>query len=162
MRTFICLASVILSAGCSYSPTFSPGDIVSAVTIEETRRTIAIMPAGAVSTDTGLLFYPGGLVGNHVYNVLLARFTEISGIPSVIVKMPANLAVFDIDAGLSVTPSFPDITRWIIAGHSLGGSMAASTVRSHPGAYEGLIFMDSYPSGADSLKNWPGTVPSLW
>lgn len=155
-------AIAILSAGCSYRPIFDQSDIDYDVTINETRRTIKITPTAMVTSTTGLLFYPGGLVDSHVYNELLAQFTESCGITTIIIKMPSNLAVLDIDAGLSIILSYPEITRWIIAGHSLGGSMAASTVRKNPSVYAGLIFMDSYPSNNDNLKTWPGAVLSIY
>jgi len=162
LRLLIGCSAVLLSAGCSYRPLFSTSDISSAVIISETRRTIEITPSSPAASTTGLLFYPGGLVDSHVYNELLSGFVEAAGITTIIVKMPSNLAVLDIDAGLSVTTEYPKITRWIIAGHSLGGSMAASTVKGHESAYAGLIFMDSYPADGDSLKTWPGAVLSLY
>lgn len=156
------LTVTLLAASCSYQPLFSPGDITAGVTITETRRTIEISPSdGGVST-TGLLFYPGGLVDSHVYNEILADFAETAGVLIVVVKMPGNLAVFDINAGLSVIPEYPDIERWVIAGHSLGGSMAASVVKGSPETFEGLIFMDSYPADGASLADWPGAVLSLY
>lgn len=158
----ISTAIVLLTAGCSYSPIFSPSDIGTAVTILESRRTIEIRPSVGETSTTGLIFYPGGLVDSHVYNELLAKFTETYSIMSIIVKMPSNLAVLDIDAGLSVIPSYPEINLWIIAGHSLGGAMAASTVKKNPSVYAGLIFMDSYPADSASLTTWPGTVLSLY
>lgn len=108
------------------------------------------------------MFYPGGLVDSHVYNELLSNFVLLSNVCVLIVKMPANLAVFDADAGLSVLASCPDISEWVIAGHSLGGAMAASTVRRNPTAYKGLVFMDSYPADGDSLASWHGAVLSLY
>ncbi len=156
------LSIALITIGCSYSTTFSPSDIGSAVTISETRRTIEIKPTAAGISSVGLIFYPGGLVDSHVYNELLAQFSEVCGIMTIIVKMPSNLAVLDIDAGLSVIPSYPEIKKWIIAGHSLGGSMAASTVNTNPAAHAGIIFMDSYPPGTSSLKTWSGAVLSLY
>jgi len=154
---------VLITAGCSYSPIFSPSDLDSAVTIIESRRAIEIKPIVGETSTTGLLFYPGGLVDSHVYNELLAQFTETCNIMSVVVKMPSNLAIFGINSGISViTSSYPEIDRWIIAGHSLGGAMAASTVKQNPSVYSGLIFMDSYPADSDSLKTWSGVVLSLY
>jgi len=153
---------VLLAAGCSYQPLFSPGDIGTGVKITENRRTIEIMPSTGEVSATGLLFYPGGLVDSHVYNEVLADFTGAAYVFTVVVKMPGNLAVFDINAGLSVIPDYPEINRWIIAGHSLGGSMAASVVKGNPDAFEGLIFMDSYPADSASLADWSGAVLSLY
>ncbi|HAK44756.1 MAG TPA: hypothetical protein DCO79_02385 [Spirochaeta sp.] len=158
----ILILSIFIFAGCSYRPTFSPADIDADVTILETRQAIEIAPINAASSNTGLLFYPGGLVDSRVYTELLADFTETAKLITVILKMPANLAIFDIDAGLSVITDYPEITDWIIAGHSLGGSMAAATVSENPDVYSGLIFMDSYPADGDSLKTWPGNVLTLF
>ena len=47
--------------------------------------------------------------------------------------MPFNLAVFDIDAGDRVRAAHPEIDTWVVAGHSLGGSMAAQHVANRPG-----------------------------
>ncbi len=158
------IACIILvsTAGCSYKPNFAPADIGPEVTIIDTRRVIEIFPATVTVSTTGLLFYPGGLVDNHVYNELLAQFSLASGIKTVVVKMPANLAVFDINAGLNTISNYPEITNWVIAGHSLGGSMAASTVKNNPEIYSGLIFMDSYPADGGSLKDWSGAILSLF
>jgi pimeloyl-ACP methyl ester carboxylesterase len=150
-----------LCAACSYNPSFSPAEVSSIVTVAETRSTIALSPLSGAYSTTGLLFYPGGLVDNHVYDKMLARFAR-EGFLVVVVKMPANLAVFDIGAAFTVMPSFPSIKRWVIAGHSLGGSMAASATRQRPAAFAGLIFMDSYPADGDSLAAWPGVVLSLF
>lgn len=158
----LCTSIVILTLSCSYQPIFAPDDINSAVTINETRRVIEIYPASETASTTGLIFYPGGLVDNHVYNILLSNFVATSNVTTVVIKMPANLAVFDINAGISIIADYPQINEWIIAGHSLGGSMAASTVKKNPTVYKSLIFMDSYPADGDSLKDWSGVVLSLY
>lgn len=48
------------------------------------------------------------------------------GILCVLVRMPFNLAVFDVNAADGIREMFPEITDWYIGGHSLGGSMAAA------------------------------------
>lgn len=123
---------LLFLTSCSYQSLLTDADISSAVSISETRRTIQISSDENPVSDTGLLFYPGGLVDNHAYNGLLSYFVEATGVTAVVVKMPANLAVFDINAGSSVTPDYPDIKSWIIVGHSIGGSMAAQTVKNNP------------------------------
>ena len=44
----------------------------------------------------------------------------------ILVKMPLNLAVFDINAADGIQTKFSYIDNWYIGGHSLGGAMAAS------------------------------------
>lgn len=64
----------------------------------------------------------------------------------VIVDVPFNLAVFDIDAPDRVIAREPSITTWVVGGHSLGGAMAAQYAGSHPGAVDGLVLWGSYPA----------------
>ena len=74
-----------------------------------------------------------------------------------IVPVPFNLAVFDIDAAQRVITEHPEIDRWAVGGHSLGGSMAAQFLSSHQGAIEGLVLWASY-SAADisaPASPWP-------
>ncbi|MBN2657015.1 MAG: hypothetical protein JXR86_08135 [Spirochaetales bacterium] len=149
-------------ASCSYRPLFAPDEIPADISITEDRNSILIEPLNGAAADVGLLFYPGGLVDNHVYNKLLSGFSSATGVPVVVVKMPANLAVLDIYSGLEIVEDFPDTARWVIAGHSLGGSMAASVVFKYPDEFEGLIFMDSYPANSAGLSGWSGAVLSLF
>jgi hypothetical protein len=75
--------------------------------------------------------------------------------------MPLNLAVFGIDAAADVIAAHPEILHWVIGGHSLGGSMAASYVYDHPGQIDGLVFLASYPADSNNLSNYNGSVLSI-
>lgn len=76
------------------------------------------------SPTAGLIFYPGGKVENTAYAPLLHDLAE-DGILCVLVKMPCNLAVLDMNAADSIPERFSEVTDWYIGGHSLGGAMAA-------------------------------------
>ena len=76
------------------------------------------------SPTAGLIFYPGGKVENTAYAPLLHDLAE-DGILCVLVKMPCNLAVLDMNAVDSIPERFSEVTDWYIGGHSLGGAMAA-------------------------------------
>ena len=58
--------------------------------------------------------------------------------------MPFNLAVFDINAAKGITEKLPDIEKWYIGGHSLGGSMAAAYFSKNTDEFEGLILLAAY------------------
>ena len=62
----------------------------------------------------------------------------------ILVKMPFNLAVFDINAADGIIEKYPDIENWYIGGHSLGGSMAASYIADKEEDYRGLVLLGSY------------------
>jgi pimeloyl-ACP methyl ester carboxylesterase len=103
-------------------------------------------PAGVPAT-LGLVLYPGGKVPPAAY-APQAREIAAAGYLVVIVAVPLNLAVFDIDAAADVLHEHPDIRTWALGGHSLGGSMAAQFIDSHPGSVRGLVLWASY-SAAD-------------
>lgn len=111
------------------------------------------------NAKAGLIFYPGGKVEHSAYEPLMRECAE-RGILCVLVKMPFNLAVFDISAADGIKESFPEISTWGIGGHSLGGSMAASYVSNKAGEFNSLILLGSY-STAD-LSNSPLSVLSAY
>ena len=106
-----------------------------------------------------LIFYPGGKVEHHAYEPLLAELAR-DGVLCVLVKMPFNLAVFDINAAEGIREQYPEIKEWYIGGHSLGGSMAASYLAKNVEDYEGLILLASY-STAD-LSDFDLDVISIY
>lgn len=91
----------------------------------------------------GFIFYPGGKVAFEAYAPLMEACAK-EGILSVVVHMPANLAIFDMDAAEDIREDYPQIKRWYIGGHSLGGAMAASYLEKSEEAYEGLVLLAAY------------------
>ena len=91
----------------------------------------------------GLIFYPGGQVENPDYAPLLRACAE-QGILCALVQMPGNLAVLDANAADGLQEEHPEVTTWYIAGHSLGGAMAAGYAAAHYEDYDGLILLAAY------------------
>ena len=107
----------------------------------------------------GLIFYPGGKVQYEAYAPLMEAFAK-EGILSIVVHMPGNLAVLDIDAAEGIREQYLDIDKWYVGGHSLGGAMAASYVSEHASEYKGLLLLAAY-STAD-LNNSDLKVFSIY
>lgn len=99
---------------------------------------------GEESTDTGLVFYPGGKVEYKSYLPLMEKLSK-RGISSVLVEMPFNLAVFDKDAADLAFKALPDVENWFLGGHSLGGAMASDYIDETDEDLDGLILLGSYP-----------------
>ena len=97
-------------------------------------------PAG--EWDTALIFYPGDKVECDAYWPLLIRCAE-EGIACMLVEMPGNLAVLDVDAAERVKELYPEVAHWYLGGHSLGGSMAA-TFTANAQWVEGLVLLAAY------------------
>lgn len=101
---------------------------------------IVFEPEGATK---GFIFYPDGKVEYTAYIPLMQACAE-KGILCVLVEMPFNLAVFDVNAADGIQKDYPEIEEWYIGGHSLGGSMAASYLADNADDYEGLILLGAY------------------
>ena len=95
------------------------------------------------NAKAGLIFYPGGKVDEAAYIPLMQELMK-KEIMCVLLKVPFNLAVFDINAAEGVKEEYPEIENWYLGGHSLGGSMAASYLESRSDNYLGLILLGSY------------------
>ena len=104
------------------------------------------------NATTGVIFYPGGKVDYKAYLPLMASLAE-NGILSIIVEMPFNLAVFDMNAADDIIDKYNNIESWYIAGHSLGGSMAASYLEKNHEKFDGLILLGSYSTADLSSTN---------
>ena len=99
----------------------------------------------ATPTDAkaGFIFYPGGKVEYSSYLPLMLELAE-RGILCVLIPMPCNLAVLDMNAADGIADMFPEIEEWYIGGHSLGGSMAASYLSKNTEEIDGLVLLGSY------------------
>lgn len=107
----------------------------------------------------GLIFYPGGKVEAAAYAPLL-RACARQGILCALVQMPGNLAVLDINAADGLRQTYPEVTRWYMAGHSLGGAMAASYAAGHAGDFDGLVLLAAYAT--EDLTGTALRVLSVW
>ena len=120
----------------------------AAVTVEQADGAIAFIPAEA---KAGFIFYPGGLVPAEAYAPLMRALAE-EGVLCIVPEMPFRLAVLDMNAADGIAAQYPEVTRWAIGGHSLGGAMAASYAAAHADEYEALVLLAAY-STAEILEN---------
>ncbi len=136
--------------------TESIGEFMPQVEWEEENGKIKVGNEGA---SRGFIFYPGGKVEYTAYIPLMQALSE-RGVFTVLVEMPFNLAVLDVNAADGIMDGYPEIDEWYIGGHSLGGSMAASYLASHKNAFDGLVLLGAY-STAD-ISDFGITVLSVY
>lgn len=110
------------------------------VTVKRDGNKVAFIPEEA---DTGFIFYPGGKVEHTAYAPLMHALAD-QGVLCVLVEMPLNLAILDMNAADGIPDMHTQIGSWYIGGHSLGGSMAASHAGKHASRYDGLVLLASY------------------
>jgi hypothetical protein len=107
----------------------------------------------AEPSDTGLVFYPGARVAPDAYVESLAPLARDANVTVVIPRFPFNLAI--VDYGLARTglwphaptaamDDHPEIERWYVGGHSLGGAMACRYADGYTDRIEGLVLYGSY------------------
>ena len=117
---------------------FSPAEAIEQSTVDD--GTLVFRTSDVTSA---FVFYPGGKVEYTAYIPLMRELASHS-VLCLLVRMPFNLAVFDINAAARYREAFPDIERWYIGGHSLGGVMAASFIAKHTEHFSGLVLLGAY------------------
>ena len=121
------------------------------VTVKDSGNFIVFTPTSN-KPITGFIFYPGGHVDYRSY-APVAQEIASHGYMVSIVRMPLSLAVFGINKADEVITAYPDMRYWVIGGHSLGGSMAASYADQHLDTVQDLVLCASYPSTSDNLSS---------
>lgn len=121
------------------------------VTVRDEGDYLTFSP-NATTPMTGLILYPGGHVDYRSYAPIARRIAG-EGYTVVVVRMPLSLAVFGIDRADDVIAAHPSVRHWVIGGHSLGGSMAASYAGKHTDTVRGIAFWASYPGSGDDLSS---------
>ena len=137
------LVLIAITVGCAiYVNDYYPATLGEDISLEGVRYEDNLIICESEGATEGLIFYPGGKVDHEAYIPLALAIAE-RGVSVVICEMPLRLAVLDLNAADGVASLLPEVTEWYIGGHSLGGSMAASYMESHP-EIRGLVLLGSY------------------
>lgn len=97
---------------------------------------------------TGFILYPGARVDFRSYAPVLRQLAE-GDILAVAMRVPLNIAFLNANGADDVIAAYPQITHWVVGGHSLGGVVAAGYAANHTAVSE-LVLWASYPAD-DSL-----------
>lgn len=120
------------------------------VDVQEHAGWYAFVPRGT-SPTTGLVYSPGARVDVRATAAVLRPLAE-QGYLVVALKEPLGIALTSPQQSAGAIAAFPDVARWAVGGHSLGGVAAASFAATHDDV-DGLLLHASYPlgdmSGAD-------------
>jgi len=98
----------------------------------------------SVISGDGLIFYPGARVEPESYAWLGVGLAE-RGHPVFVARFPLDFALFAPARALAIRKAHPELGRWAIGGHGLGGEVAASFAHDHPGSATALVLLASMP-----------------
>ncbi|NSL67774.1 alpha/beta hydrolase [Bacillus toyonensis] len=109
---------------------------------------------GEKDAKIGVIFYQGAKVEAEAYSYLGEALVK-DGHFVVMPKLPLNLAILGINAVDSVMEQYPEVQKWYVAGHSMGGAMISKYAFQHEEKVDGIIFLGSYPADDFSTKSIP-------
>ncbi|MDR7326934.1 MULTISPECIES: alpha/beta hydrolase [Catenuloplanes] len=113
-----------------------------AAEVEDTGDALIMRPAVA-STGDGIVFVPGARVEAEAYAWTLAPLVT-AGSTVIIVRPPLRFAILERRDLAEFTALAPEVTRWGVGGHSLGGVRACTYAANEPGRVAGLLLLGSY------------------
>ena len=146
---FIGLLIICINGITPYSLTGYRADDEAVSVIRDASADYAVETNGGLtafvpdSYDRGVIIYPGARVEATSYATLAAALAQ-KNILCVIAAMPFNYAFLGNDAAEYVMDMYPGVSDWYIAGHSLGGVMAAYYAADNADSVRGVILLASY------------------
>lgn len=103
--------------------------------------------------DKALIFYPGAKVEETAYAPIMKSLAE-QGIDCFLIKMPIKLAILGANKADDIRTKY-DYENYYLAGHSLGGAIAANYASEHLNDYSGLFLLAAYPTKDLTAANFP-------
>ncbi|MDO5629109.1 MAG: alpha/beta hydrolase [Mobilicoccus sp.] len=125
------------------------------VTVTEDWRSITFTPQE--QTGVGFVFQPGARVEARAAGPLMTQLAEL-GHTVVVVKQPFTLGFAALGAEQRIIETHPEVERWAVGGHSLGGVAAARAAASGDPRIVGLVMWAAYPDSATTVRDVPIAV----
>ncbi|QWU45773.1 MULTISPECIES: alpha/beta hydrolase [Bacillus] len=109
---------------------------------------------GQKDAKVGIVFYQGAKVEVESYSYLGEALAK-DGHFVVMPKLPLNLAILGTNVVDSIIEKYPEVQKWYVAGHSMGGAMISRYAFQHEEKVDGIILLGSYPADDFSNKLMP-------
>jgi hypothetical protein len=120
----------------------------------------------ASDNKSGLIFLCGSGVAAQAYAPMLRPIAE-AGYPVFIVKLPYRFAPrasdkqAAVDRARGLTVAHPEIGRWVVSGHSLGGALACRAVQSDP-VFSAMVLLGTTHPKEDDLSSLAMPVTKVY
>jgi hypothetical protein len=134
----------------------------STVTVTQGATQVVLAPTGGAS-GTGVFFQPGARVDARAYAAVLRPLAE-AGHLVVVAKQPVGIGFLALGAFDAAREDHTAVDRWVLGGHSLGGTVAALQADDvddgGTAPAVGLLLYASYPADdvSESLTTAVGSV----
>jgi pimeloyl-ACP methyl ester carboxylesterase len=136
------------------------------ITVERGEGYWLFQPTSSAA-GAGLLFFPGALVDPAAY-APLAREVAQRGYPVLLIELPWRGAFGAADwpdvfvRAREAMRRAPTVRKWVVAGHSRGGGVAARLMLSDPSNIAGLVLVGTSHPRDFSLANTPLPVTRVY
>jgi dienelactone hydrolase len=138
--------------GVVFTMRSDPGvDYTDTVTWYELAPTARNEDGVVIKPKVALVFAPGARVDPRAYAPLLVPIAKAGNLV-IVLKDPFGIALADPDHAARPIALHPEISSWVVGGHSLGGTAAAAFADGHP-EVKGLLLWASYPAAALQRKD---------
>jgi pimeloyl-ACP methyl ester carboxylesterase len=115
------------------------------VSVLNDATSLTFVPA-STSGHTGLVFICGSGIAAEAYAPLLRPVAE-EGYPVFVIKLPYRFAPLEshkrmaVDRAREVIVAHPEVTHWVIAGHSLGAALAARMANADAASLAAMVLV---------------------
>jgi dienelactone hydrolase len=126
------------------------------VTVVEGPTALEFQPTRPAAA-AALIFICGSGVHPHAYAPLLRPVAD-AGYLVLVVRLPYRFAPLAshkaavVDRVRKLVAAHPDVSHWVIAGHSLGGALAARVAHSDPGLHAAFVLIGTTHPKDDDLS----------
>lgn len=117
---------------------------------------VTFLPGASVG-HTALIFFCGSGIDAEAYAPLLRPLSE-QGFPVFIVRLPYRFAPLEshkqaaMGRARGIIAAHPDVKHWVLAGHSLGGALAARVARADSGTLAAMVLVATTHPKDDDLS----------
>lgn len=108
----------------------------------------------------GVIFYPDEKAEPAAYGPVLHRLAA-DGYLVVLTPMPLNIASLAPNTARQVMEQYPEVGKWVVAGHGRGGMAASKFAERNPESIVALILWGAYPPRFTDLSDAPWPVLSI-
>jgi pimeloyl-ACP methyl ester carboxylesterase len=136
------------------------------VTVSDDGIVLAFLPAQA-PRRTGLIFLCGSMAPADAYAMLLRPVAD-AGYPVFIVNLPYQLAPLEthrpvvVERVRKLMAARPEVSRWVVSGHSLGAALAARFAGAGEDPVSGLLLIGTTHPQAEDLSQLSIPVTKIY